>query len=285
MDNQRYIQEREGQIQFNLGEARAANETTLQQLRNTQATVLTNLENRNSQLLQTNQSAGMMYSNSMLAIGAIFANADIPADAKQGLVDKQLQLLTVGMDSIKAISGLDIDVVTGIGGGGTGGGAVTDPATGATTAPPSMGTPTAIPGSTWVKQPDGSWRSVSDTNPGGDNLTPTGPGGINSETGPNITPTATPAPTPAPTPTPTGTQVNVGDTSGQQGYGAIQNNPTIDSIMSNFSSGKVTQEQGVAQLVSFQAQSGMSDADLANYIGVDLPTWMSAKVGTTEVSR
>ena len=243
MDNQRYMQEREGQIQFNLGEARAANETTLQQLKGTQATALAKIETENSRILETVKAAGNMYSNNMLVIAEILADPATPDSGKQGLIDKQLQLLAVGMDSIKAITGQDIDVVIGIGGGGTGGEAVTDPNTGITTAPKSIGTPKAIPGSTWVKQPDGSWRSVSDTNPGGDNLTPTGPGG-------NTTPT-----------------------------------PTIDSIMSNFSSGKVTQEQGVAQLIQVQAQSGMSDADLANYIGVDLGTWMSAKVGTTEVSR
>ena len=239
MDNQRYMQEREGQIQFNLGEARAANETTLQQLKGTQATALAKIETENSRILETVKAAGNMYSNNMLVIAEILADPATPDSGKQGLIDKQLQLLAVGMDSIKAITGQDIDVVIGIGGGGTGGGGT-------------------------------GGEAVTDPNTGVDYL---------------MTPTPTPAPTPAPTPTPTGTPVNVGDTSSQQGYGAIQNNPTIDSIMSNFSSGKVTQEQGVAQLIQVQAQSGMSDADLANYIGVDLGTWMSAKVGTTEVSR
>lgn len=78
-------------------------QTQLQNLRGTQAERLANIEAQNSLTLQTSQSAALLYSQTAASIGEILANPDIPIQSKQGLVNKQLDLLQGGMKVSAAV--------------------------------------------------------------------------------------------------------------------------------------------------------------------------------------
>lgn len=90
----------------------------LQQLRGEQAKELTELETANSLLMQSSQSAAIVFGQHSEAIGNILANPDIPAGQKQGLIDKQIKLLENAMAIQGSISGTNLKDLLDWGSGG-----------------------------------------------------------------------------------------------------------------------------------------------------------------------
>src|SRR3990167_22650 len=83
-------------------------ETGLQGLRGEQANQLAKLENDNRILMQTSQSAAQAMSTTNAAIGEILANPDIPANQKDALVARQVDMLKNNMAVIGSIGNLDL---------------------------------------------------------------------------------------------------------------------------------------------------------------------------------
>lgn len=77
----------------------------LQNLRGNQAERLANIEAEHRQKLQTSQSATLLYGQTADSIGQILANPEIPHAQKQGLVDRQLDLLQNGMSLMGKMEG------------------------------------------------------------------------------------------------------------------------------------------------------------------------------------
>lgn len=92
---------------------RAANqkdlETMLQTLRGEQAQQIAGVEAQYRGLLQASDSAARTFSQTSADIGAILSNPEIPADQKQQLVDKQIQLLQGSLAVIGGIANLDLN--------------------------------------------------------------------------------------------------------------------------------------------------------------------------------
>jgi len=120
--NQAALQERSGQQQIELQDNSARidtamqkligeQETGLQNLRGEQARDIANIEANYRNILQASDSATTYFSNTADGITAILANADIPAQQKQQLIDKQVQLLESGLSVIGGISNLDLNAL------------------------------------------------------------------------------------------------------------------------------------------------------------------------------
>jgi hypothetical protein len=80
----------------------------LQKVKGEQAERLTRIETENNKLMQAQQSAGQTFSTFAMSIGEILANADIPAGAKQSLVDSQIKLLENAMAIESSLAGYDL---------------------------------------------------------------------------------------------------------------------------------------------------------------------------------
>lgn len=97
-------------------------DTDIQELRNAGALELTELESQWRNIIQTNQSAAVYFSETATAIGSILSNPDIPQNQKQSLIDKQRQLLEQGLNVIGGIADLDLAGLLKFGAGGSDGG-------------------------------------------------------------------------------------------------------------------------------------------------------------------
>lgn len=87
---------------------RGAQETGLQEMRGNQTMQLSTLENQYKQLLQTNQSAALTFSNFSTAIGEILKEPGIGVEQKNQLVQKQIELLRNAMTVIGGVANLDL---------------------------------------------------------------------------------------------------------------------------------------------------------------------------------
>ena len=94
----------------------------IQQLRGDQAQAIADIENQWSTLRQTSDSASKVLQQSMTNIGAILANPDIKANAKQSLINKAIQQTQVSMNVIGTISNIDLTDILGASQGVTTGG-------------------------------------------------------------------------------------------------------------------------------------------------------------------
>jgi hypothetical protein len=124
--------ERQGQIDQSLQDSRDRQEFIMQNLRGEQSKDLADIQGKYETLAATNQSAGIAMQNHSIALAEILGNENIPAEQKQGLVDKQLSLMKLQLDVIGGINNLDLA-------GLLSWDAPTTPAAGATAVP---GTPT-----------------------------------------------------------------------------------------------------------------------------------------------
>lgn len=111
---------------------RAGHDIDMQQLRGEQAEKISQLETRAQLLSQANQSASVVYAQTAGAIGQILSNPDIPAEQKQALVDKQMELLDGSLAFISSTGNVDLTGILGRSGNGSNGGGAggTDSGTG-----------------------------------------------------------------------------------------------------------------------------------------------------------
>lgn len=96
------------QAQSFLNRENAGFEQAIQQMRGDQAKEISLIETQNQQLMQASQSASNFYAANAQALSEIMANADIPADQKQQLVDQQISLMRGGLAVIGGISNLNL---------------------------------------------------------------------------------------------------------------------------------------------------------------------------------
>ena len=83
-------------------------ETGLQTLRGTQSKELAQLEQANRQILQSSDSAARFFSQTSASISDILKEPGISVEAKQQLVQKQVDLLKNGLAVIGGINNLDL---------------------------------------------------------------------------------------------------------------------------------------------------------------------------------
>jgi hypothetical protein len=91
---------------FRLQDKAAQTEFLMQNLRGEQATKLAEIENRNRELLQANQSATALYGQISATISNIMANPDMSANTKDQLINRELDLLNNGLAVTGGISNI-----------------------------------------------------------------------------------------------------------------------------------------------------------------------------------
>ena len=114
---QRILNERMNLAQLEKQELIANNSNTLQKelqvLRGTQAESIAGIESQYNMLMQSSASAASLFVQTSSGISEILANGDITLEAKQQLVDKQIELLQLGMDIFGSAAGVDFgDLLT-----------------------------------------------------------------------------------------------------------------------------------------------------------------------------
>lgn len=106
--NTALLNERQGQQAVERQKMVADLEVKLQDVRGTQAKEISALEAQYRGLLQASSSAGSFFSTVSNDISGVLSNADIPIEAKQQLINQQVQLLQSGLAVIGGIAGIDL---------------------------------------------------------------------------------------------------------------------------------------------------------------------------------
>lgn len=102
------LQNLKGTQSERLANIEAKNAELLQQMRGDQAEALANIEANYKTLMQTNDSAGKLYQQTQDAITNILNNDELDEPAKEAAINRQMELLQLGLNTIGKVSNLDL---------------------------------------------------------------------------------------------------------------------------------------------------------------------------------